>query len=190
MEISGIELITRPTQRAHRNLIVLSLAVFLARILDVPLEEIGFLEAKASPVFWDLISCTILAALTLQLVVLWRIDFVTYTKWFNSIEILDSQIHVDDIGVKRPSPYQFIAKRLKELHATVDEGKLDPGVKDAADRISKLCTETSNNWREVSIMTLAVVYGWYLILPLAFAGLAACSVYVDVPYADTMRHNP
>lgn len=178
MKVSGIEMITLPTQKAARNLTIISSTIFAINFFQIDLETLSILGVKDfGASMFDTVSYAILIFLIISLIVHWLTDWVTYTKWYDTNQV--SSGYFEDFDNLQSSPElieSYLNRHSDDLNAngiTIASLKSEfEEIRRKEEQIKKLLAKQGSDFATVNYVVKVYVIGWYLILPNLFALLA------------------
>lgn len=172
-KVSGLDLISRSTERAQRNLIILAVGVFLANTLDVPLRDIELLEVRATPGFWTVFKAMLLIFAGVNYLIFWWADLTLYRRWFRANAVSSS---FWDGTVGSHPPLEELNRALEMLRRRETRSSTGEIKEEVIERLARL-GDLKGDWSAVDRSTKAIIFGWYFAIPVISFVVAALSFF-------------
>ena len=155
----GQQAISRPTRNSSRILITFSLAIWFINFYDVSFFHFKFYEITFSP---DLNYCIfqyiLMGFILLNHIINWTGDLLSFKGW-NTEEKVTMKAGFGSAT--------SVVSRLDSILINIEE-KINNQHEDYLKQIYKQLKEIKNDIKKIYSFAILYIWGWYLIVPLAF----------------------
>ncbi len=173
-------MITRPTQRAARNLVIIAATVLLIDIYNLNLTDLSILGVKAPAELFTTVGYVMLCFLSVNHIVNWLGDRLSYLNWFQSNAVPITTF--DDIGGTE-SPIQSIIRSIDRLatNTSGDDAKMLAlsNFTDDLMRIEELLENSVSNFNSLHLYSKFYIFEWYFAVPLSTSIIAFIFLVIE-----------
>lgn len=188
-KFSGKDLITDPTEKNGRRLLIISFMVLVIKLYEVNLKELSLFGLKLPTELFDISAVALILYFTYALTINWLTDLASFKLWFkdnSGISTFGGKVELDWSHLKGGSDLLVKLYAMENCNGwPVNYTDMDEEVKnkfvDFKTNVELYCTRLDDAKSRFSSLTkIGHIYVWFqsYLLPMFFALSALCVLYI------------